>query len=489
MSLVRRRKLMLPLVTIAAVSLGACVDLAPAYRRPPTPAPAALPSGGAYPAATSSVQSVGAWRDFFGDARLKALIDLALDNNRDLRIAVANVAASRAQYVVERSNLFPKLGATLGATYGQTPTSALGGGGFSSGGGGSGVYNERLYNAKAGVSAWELDLFGKVRNSTKAALDSYFATRAARDAAQITLVGEVATDWLILGSDRALLAIAEDTRNSGEATVSLTTARFNGGVASQLDVSQAQTVVDQARYDVARLTTQVARDRNALELVVGAPVRDDLLPTDIDSDGVVLAQLPAGLTSTVLLARPDVVQAEDRLKAANANIGVARAAFFPDISLTGSGGVTSLALSTLFRASSETWSFAPTITQPIFDFGQNRGNLAYAKAQRDVSLATYEKSVQTAFREVSDALAQRGTIETQLDAQRDLTASAAKSYQLSDARYQRGADTYLNALIAQRTLYAARQTLVAARLARATNLVTLYTTLGGGLGPEAAPVP
>ncbi len=488
MSLVRRRNPILPLLIIAAVSLGACVDLAPTYRRPADPAPAALPSGGAYPAATSSVHPVGAWRDFFGDARLKALIDQALDNNRDLRIAVANVAASRAQYVVERSNLFPKLGATLSANYAQTPTSALGGGGFSSRGG-SGVYNERLYNAKAGVSAWELDLFGKVRNSTKAALDSYFATRAARDAAQITLVGEVAADWLTLGSDRALLAIAEDTRRSGEATVSLTSARFNGGIASQLDVSQAQTVVDQARYDVARLTTQVARDRNALELLVGAPVLDDLLPTDIDSDGVVLAQLPAGLTSMVLLARPDVVQAEDQLKAADAKIGVARAAFFPDISLTGSGGVTSLALSTLFRASSETWSFAPTITQPIFDFGQNRGNLAYAKAQRDISLATYEKSVQTAFREVSDALAQRGTIETQLDAQRDLTASAAKSYQLSDARYQRGADTYLNALIAQRTLYAARQTLAAAKLARATNLVTLYTTLGGGLGPAAAPVP
>ncbi len=485
----RSRLFAMSALTLVSVAVSGCVDLAPTYRRPTAPVPAAFPVVGVAPEPSTKVEPVGPWREYFGDARLKAVIIQALETNRDLRIAVANVAASRAQYVVERSNLFPKLGATVSATYGQTPTSALGGGGFSSGGGGSGVYNERLYNAKAGVSAWELDLFGKVRNSTKAALDSYFATRAARDAAQITLVGEVAADWLTLGSDRALLAIAEDTRKSGEATVSLTTARFNGGVASQLDVSQAQTVVDQARFDVARLTTQVARDRNALELVVGAPVRDDLLPADIDGDGVVLAQLPSGLTSKVLLTRPDVVQAEDRLRAANANIGVARAAFFPDISLTGSGGVTSLALSTLFRASSETWSFAPTITQPIFDFGQNRGNLAYAKAQRDVSLATYEKSVQTAFREVSDALAQRGTIETQLDAQRDLTESAAKSYQLSDARYQRGADTYLNALIAQRTLYAARQTLVAAKLARATNLVTLYTALGGGLEVAAPSVP
>jgi multidrug efflux system outer membrane protein len=466
-------------LALAALTLSACIDLAPAYRRPAQPTPAAFPVGGAYPPAPPTPQPVSGWRDFFADPRLKAVIAEALANNRDLRIALANVAAARGQYAVQRSAQFPKLDATASATYGQTPLSVLAGGVVAPGS--SGTFNQRLYSLEAGVSAWQLDLFGKLRNQTRAALETYFADREARDAAQITLVGEVAADWLTLGSDRALLAIAQDTLKSGEATVSLTQARFARGVSSGLDVSLAQTVAQQARYDVARLTTQVAQDRNALELVVGSPVPDDQLPPDIAQDGVVLSRLPAGLPATVLLGRPDVVQAEDELKAANANIGAARAAFFPDISLTGSGGVTSLALSGLFRSASETWTFAPTIAQPIFDFGANRGNLAYAKAQRDAAVATYEKTVQTAFREVADALAQRGTIEDQLAAQAALTESAEQSYRLLEARYERGADTYLNALVAQRTFYQAQQTLTQTRLARATNLVILYTRLGGGL--------
>jgi multidrug efflux system outer membrane protein len=473
-----RRALVFTLL-LAAVALGGCIDLAPRYRRPALPTPAAFPAGAAYAPPPAAAQPVESWRSFFADPRLKTIIAQALANNRDLRIALANVAASRGQYVVQRAAQFPKLNGTASATYGQTPLNVLGGGAFAPGQ--SQVFNERLYNVGAGVSAWQLDLFGKLRNSTRAALDTYFATREARDAAQITIVGEVANDWLTLGSDRALLAIAKDTRKSGAATVALTRARFASGVASALDVSQAETVEEQARFDVGRLTTLVAQDRNALELVVGAPVADDLLPPDIDSDGVVLSRLPAGLPATVLLARPDVVQAEDQLKAANANIGVARAAFFPDISLTGSGGVTSLALSTLFRSSALTWSFAPTITQPIFDFGANRGNLTQARAQRDAAVATYEKAIQTAFREVADALAQRGTIEEQLAAQAALTASSQEAYRLSEARYERGSDTFLNALVAERTFYAARQTLAQTRLARAANLVSLYTTLGGGL--------
>jgi len=473
------RRALVPTLVIAAVTLGACIDLAPRYRRPALPTPTAFPTGAAYAPPPPAVQPVESWRSFFADPRLKSVIAQALANNRDLRIALANVAASRGQYVVQRAAQFPKLDATASATYGQTPASALGGGAFAAGR--PGVFNERLYNVNAGVSAWQLDLFGKLRNSTRAALDTYFATREARDAAQITIVGEVANDWLTLGSDRALLAIAKDTEKSGAATVALTRARFTSGVASALDVSQAETVEEQARFDVGRLTTLVAQDRNALELVVGAPVADDLLPPDIDNDGVILTRLPAGLPATVLLARPDVVQAEDQLKGANANIGVARAAFFPDISLTGSGGVTSLALSTLFRSTALTWSFAPTVTQPIFDFGANRGNLKVAKAQRDAAVATYEKAIQTAFREVADALAQRGTIDEQLAAQAALAASSGQAYRLSEARYERGSDTYLNALIAERTFYTARQTLAQTKLARATNLVTLYTTLGGGL--------
>jgi multidrug efflux system outer membrane protein len=474
-----RRAPFLLAIGLAAVTLGGCIDLAPKYGRPALPTPASFRVGGAYPPAAGKVEPVSAWRDFFADPRLKAVIAEALANNRDLRIAMANVAAARGQYVVQRSDQFPKLDATASATYGQTPVTALGGGAFARGR--PGVFNERFYNVNAGVSAWQLDLFGKLRDQTRASLESYFATREARDAAQITLIGEVATDWLAVGSDRALLAISQDTLKSGEETVALTQARFSRGVASGLDVTLAQTIAQQARYDVARLTTQVAQDRNALELVVGAPVADDLLPPDIEEDGVVLSRLPAGLPAAVLLGRPDVVQAEDQLKAANANIGAARAAFFPDIFLTGSGGVTSLALSTLFRSASETWTFAPTITQPIFDFGQNRGNLAQAKAQRDAAVATYEKAIQTAFREVADALAQRGTIDEQLAAQAALTEATGEDYRLLLARYERGADTYLNALIAQRSFYAARQTLTQTKLARAANLVTLYTTLGGGL--------
>ena len=471
---------------LATVSISACVDLAPVYRRPAPPTPAAFPTGDAYAPTPLETEVTGGWRDFFSDPRLERVIAQALANNRDLRLAVANVAQARAQYQVQRSTLFPPLSASAGASYGQIPISALGGGAFA--GGSPGVFNERLYNVGAGVNAWQLDLFGKLRNSTKAVLESYFATRDARDAAQVTLVGEVATAWLTSGSDSMLLAIARDTRKSAAATVSLTRARLAGGVATALDVAQADTAVEQARYDVARLTTQVAQDRNALELLAGAPVADALLPVNIDEAGVVLARLPEGLPASALLARPDVAQAEDQLKAANANIGAARAAFFPDISLTASGGVTSLALSSLFRSAAETWSFAPTITQPIFDFGANRGALAVAKAQRDAALATYEKAIQTAFREVADALAQRGTIEEQLAAQRALADAADRAYRLSEARYERGSDTYLNVLIAQRTLYAARQSLTQTMLTRATNLVTLYGALGGGLNETTAGV-
>jgi multidrug efflux system outer membrane protein len=462
-------------MAIAGLMLSGCIDLAPPDRRPPAPVPATLPTGGAYP--PTAAQPIAAWRDFFADARLAAVIDQALKNNRDLRIAVANAASARGVYGVQRADLFPKLGATASAAFGQTPGAVVGRGL----GGSGGRYNERLYDLNAGVSAWQLDLFGRVRDSTRAALETYFARREARDAAQVTLVGEVANAWLTLGADRSLLAIARDTQASADATAGLIQSRFTGGVASGLDVAQAQTATQQARYDVARLTSQVARDRNGLELLVGAPVADDLLPADIEAGGGVLPDLPSGVPSAVLLSRPDVLQAEDQLKSANANVGAARAAFFPSIALTGSGGVTSLALSTLLRAASETWTFAPTITQPIFNFGANRGNLASAKGQRDAALATYEKAVQTAFREVSDALATRGTIDEQLAAQRALADAADTAYSLANARYQRGADTYLNALVAQRTLYAARQTVVTTRLARATNLVTLYSALGGGL--------
>jgi multidrug efflux system outer membrane protein len=476
----RRLALFAPL---AAALLAGCIDLAPAYHRPAAPTPTTFPSGPAYPPPPAAAQPVVGWREFFSDPKLKAVIDQALANNRDLRLAVANIAEARAQYRVQRAALFPTINASASATLAQEPASVIAGGAV---GGGGGSFDEHIYSLTAGASAYQVDLFGKVRDLTRAQQQRYFATQEARDAAQITLVSEVAADYLIIGADRALLGIAEDTLKSGTESLAVTQHRLEVGVASGLDVSQAQTVVQQARFDVARLTTLVAQDRNALDLIVGAPVGDDLLPAGAGDPIVVLERLPAAVGSSVLLDRPDVLEAEDQLRAANANIGAARAAFFPNIELTGSGGLTSLALSALFQGASGTWAFAPTITQTLFDAGANRGNLDLAKAQRDAGVATYEKTIQTAFREVADALAQRGTIDEQLAAQQALAAASDNALRLSTARYQRGSDTYLNVLIAQRSLYAARQTLVASQLARSTNLVTLYAALGGGLEGSSA---
>jgi multidrug efflux system outer membrane protein len=466
-----------------AALLGGCIDLAPTYRRPANPAPARFPRGPAYaPPPTADLAPVG-WQDFFADPKLKRVIAEALANNRDLRIAAANIAATRAQFHVQRAALFPTLAANATATYGQEPASVASGGGAP---GQSRAVNQRLYSLTAGVSAWQLDFFGKIRNQTKAAQEQYFASREARDEAQLVLVDEVATDYLTLASDRTLLAIAQETLKSGQASLDLTHARLNSGVASGLDVSQAQTIIEQARYDVAHLTTQTAQDRNALELIVGAPVADADLPPALDGEVVVIDRLPAAVSSAVLLRRPDVLQAEAVLRGANANIGAARANFFPQVSLTGSGGLTSLALSSLFKGASATWSFIPQVSQTIFDFGANKGNLDYAKAQRDLDVAQYEKAIETAFREVADALAQRGTIDEQVAAQTGLADAARQYLGLAEARYQRGADTYLNVLIAQRSYYAAQQTLVGARLAKSLNLVTLYGVLGGGLDAPKA---
>jgi multidrug efflux system outer membrane protein len=449
-----RRKSSILALTCIGVTLAGCVDLAPKYQRPAQPTPAIFPGAAASP---SNDEPLVGWQAFFADPDLKVVIGQALANNRDLRIAMANIASARAQYHVQRAAEFPTITAGPSATFASIPAEVAAG------------------------QAVDVLAVGAGPGRNGAAQDQYFATQAARDAAQITLVSEVASDYLTLGSDRAMLSIARDTQTSGQASLTVIEGRFEAGIDSGLDVAQAKQVVEQARFDVARLTTQVSVDRDALDLVVGQPVRDDLLPFGVVDEPAVLAALPAAVSSSVLQRRPDVIQAEDQLKAANANIGAARAAFFPSIALTGSGGLTSLALSSLFKGASTTWTFAPAVSQTIFDAGANQGNLAYAKAQRDVAVATYEKAVQSAFRDVADALAQRATIDEQLSAQRALTDAANQDLTLSAARFDKGSDTYLNVLVARRTLYTSQQTLVAARLARATNLVTLYTALGGGL--------
>lgn len=456
-----------------ALSLTAC-DMAPKYVRPELPVPAASPSGPAYPASEGGAAIVPAdtaWRDFFTDPRLVRVIDGALANNRDLRLAIANVEQARAQYRVRRADLLPTVAASGSATYQDTP--------FAQQGGASGRAD--IYNASVGISAWEIDLFGRVRNLSRAAQEQYFAAQENRDAAQTALIAETANAWLTLAADQERLRIARDLEGAFGETLELTRARFARGIASELEVRQAQTSHDQARADIAAATTLVAQGQNALNLLAGASVPAADLPTAMPEGEVTLSNLPADLPSMLLLRRPDIAAAEHQLRGANANIGAARAAFFPNISLTAAFGTLSMGLSNLFGAGSDYWSVAPSASLPIFDFGRNQGNLRYARATYDAMVATYEKSVQTGFREVADALARRGTMTAQLEAQSSLRDAARVGYRLSEARFRAGVDPFLTTLDAQRTLYSAEQGLLATRLARVTNMVELYRAMGGGL--------
>ncbi|HEY0269648.1 MAG TPA: efflux transporter outer membrane subunit [Sphingomonas sp.] len=456
-----------PLIVILPLLALAGCDLAPRYQRPALAAPSSFPQGGAYPALADGAGGVAAigWKDFFTDDRLRQLIALALADNRDLRVAAANVLQARAQYRAARADLLPTITA----------------GGGAAGSGGDRGATSHSYSADLGVSAFEVDLFGRVRNLAKAAQDQYFATRQARDSTHIALIAEIATAWATMASDQDQLRVSRQTYVSFQQSVEITRAQFEKGIASELDVRQAQTNLEDARYNVAQLRTQVTQDQNALNLLAGATVPEALLPAALGTADVTLAALPAGLDSAVLLKRPDVVGAEDQLKAQNANIGAARAAFFPTISLTAAAGSASSALGGLFGGGGWSWSGSGSVTQTLFDFGHNRANLHYAEASRDAAVATYEKAVQTAFREVSDALAERGTIDEQLAAREARATAAAAAAKLSEARYRNGIDSFLTTLDSQRTLYTAQQSLVTTRLARVTNLVELYRALGGGL--------
>lgn len=462
---------MRPLIAIGALAalLAGC-SLQPTYERPAPPVPAAFPQGGPYQAADASAPAVPPeWKSVFADARLQRLIQTALAQNRNLRQTVANVAAAHAQFEVQRSQLLPTLNATGTVVQQHLPT-ALGGA----------FQPSRYYEAGLGVSNYELDLFGRVRNLSAAAFQTYLASDEGRRAAQITLVGEVATAYLTLAADLQLEAVARATQDSAQQALSLTQSRFDAGVASDLDVSQAQTVVQQARAAAAAYAVNVAQAKDALDLLVGQTVAASDVPASLDEIAPSFAPIPAGLNSDVLLNRPDVLQAERQLRAANAQVGAARAAFFPQITLTGSDGFASLGLSNLFSAPNNTWSFSPAITLPLFTGGLNMGNLHAAQAQRDAAVAGYENAVQSAFRDVADALASAGGTVEQLDAQQALVDASAQALTLSTARYQRGADTYLNMLVAQRTLFAAQEGLVTAKLAHVSSRVTLYRALGGG---------
>ena len=478
-----------PLAVLALATALAGCNLAPKYERPASAAPAMLPSGGIYPRAATDAPDVTAigWRDFFLDPRLRQVIETGLANNRDLRIAAGNVLQARAQYRVRRADQVPNTGLNGSGTFTNNVFGATGGGAGGGVGAGAGAgatsSNIEIYSANLGFSAFELDLFGRVRNLSRAALEQYFASEEAQRAARISLIAEIATAWLTMAADQEQLRISRETLKTLEQTLELTRAQFRIGVASELAARQAEAQYQSARNDIATLETQVARDQNALNLLAGTTIPAEQLPTELGTTPVTLDALPGNLSSEVLLRRPDVLQAEHQLIAENANIGAARAAFFPQISLTAAIGTISTALSGLFGGGSFTYSASPGVALPLFDGGRNAANLDYAKASQQVAVASYERAIQTAFREVSDALAQRGTIGEQIAAQSARAEAAQVAARLSEARYRAGVDSFLVSLDAQRTAYAAQQALVTTRLARANNLIELYRSLGGGLAP------
>lgn len=477
-------KRVMALLALAAASFAAgcsvlepklpSADAAIPAEWPLPPITVAAPSPPAGIAEDAAVADIG-WRDFFVDRNLEELIARALANNRDLRVAVLNVERARALYRIQRADRLPSVGVTgsMIRSGGDAPLNPAGAGA------GAGLVTE-LYSVDLGISGFELDLFGRVRNLSEAALQQYFAQEEARRSAQLSLIAEVANAYLTRAADQELLRVSEATLKAYEDSYVLTERRHEYGAVSGLDVYQARTAVEAARSDVARFTGVVAQDTNALNLLVGAPVDAALLPTSFDDAISGLSPLPAGLPSRVLLRRPDVLQAEHELRAANASIGAARAAFFPSISLTGAIGTASTELSDLFKGSTDTWSFTPSINLPIFQGGRLLANLGVSNADRSIALAQYEKSIQTGFREVADALALTATLSAQRRAQEALVDAATSAEALSRARYEAGRDSYLVQLDAQRTLYSALQGLVSIRLAEQTNRVVLYKVLGGG---------
>ncbi|CAL4869186.1 Outer membrane protein OprM (plasmid) [Asticcacaulis sp. MM231] len=440
----------LALIALATSALSACT-LAPKYVQPASPVAANWPVEAS---TTSDVQLK--WRDLFSDTRLQSAISLALEENRDLRIAALNIDKARATYGITRSSLLPDISATLSQSRNESNES---------------------YSADLGLASYEVDLFGRVRSLKDAALESFFAERENRNAVQISLIASVATSWLNLAADQDALDLARQTYAARQDTLAIAQGRARIGVLSDLDLAQIEVLAETARADVARLQTVVDQDKAALTLLVGAPLTPDLLPNGL-KDGLVAASLPVGLPSDVLLDRPDVLTAEHDLKSANANIGAARAAFFPRISLTGSTGSSSSDLDGLFKSGNGTWSFVPSISVPIFAGGANRAGLQSATASRDIAVAAYEKAIQTAFSEVSDALAVRARIDERLSAQTAATVAAQRSLTLSQARYDNGVDSYLTLLDAQRTLYTTQQSLISLQALRATNLVALYKSVG-----------
>jgi multidrug efflux system outer membrane protein len=458
----------------AALSCIVCgCTLEPHYQQPPAPVPAAWTGGPAPSADAGSAVDIG-WREFFPDPQLQQLIAQALANNRDLRIAALNVEAAQAQYRIRRADLFPSIAATAQEQSQRYPAGLIAGG---TPGQGAVV---RAYEVGVGFTAYELDLFGRIRSLKHQALEEYLSTEESRRSTQITLIAEVASAYFTLIADETILQVTRQTLDSQGASYRLIKQSLDAGATTALAAAQAATTVDTAQANVAAYTRQAAQDRNTLMLLVGGALPDSFqVAADLELH-TLASDLPSGVPSRVLTARPDVLAAEHALIAANANIGAARAAFFPSITLTGTYGTASSELSGLFKAGSEAWTFSPLISLPIFTGGANRAGLDLAKVQKNVAVAQYEKTLQSAFKEVDDALAARATLDQQLQAQRALLGDATDSYRLADMRFHSGVDSFLPALDAQRVLYGAQQSLVTVELLRLQNLATLYKALGGG---------
>ncbi|MGV8058646.1 MAG: efflux transporter outer membrane subunit [Smithellaceae bacterium] len=465
------RKLFLLLVIMVFLTAGC--TMAPRYTRPAAPVPAGWPTGAAYQevktsASAQTIQELP-WREFITDKNLQTIIGIALNNNRDLRVAALNVEKARAYYGISRATLLPSVNAAGSMSKGRVPADLSTTG--------SATTAER-YDVNLGITSWEIDFFGRIRSLKDKALEEYLATDQARRSSQILLISTIAKAYISLAADRENFKLVASTLEAQEASYNLIRKRCDVGFASELDLKRAQSQVETARGDVARYTQLAAQDENALNLLVGSPVPPEFLPVNLNSIRP-LKEIFPGLSSELLLQRPDVLMAEHQLKAANANIGAARAAFFPRISLTAAFGTASADLSGLFKDGSSTWSFAPQIIMPIFD-ARTWSAYDVTKVEKEISVAQYEKAIQTAFREVADALAVRGTVNQQIMAQQSLTDAVAETYRLSYARYTKGIDSYLSVLDAQRSLYAAQQGLIMLHLSRLANQVTIYNVLGGG---------
>ncbi len=453
-----------PIALLVSLLLTGC-SLAPDYQRPAAPIPVNYETKTS-PAAVQATD----WQQVFTDPALKKLIDTALQNNRDLRVAVLNVEAYQAQYRIQRAAQLPDITATGYQARQRIP------GTYS--GGASAISNTD--SATVGISAYELDLFGRVQSLKDQALEKYLAQEETQRSTQLSLIANVATAYMTLLADHDLLRLAEQTAKSYEQSYQLIQQRYEAGISSSLDVSQSRSNLESVRSSLAQYRRQVALDQNALRLLLGTDIPAGLSSGLPEQDLTLLASLGADMPSSLLTRRPDILAAEHALKAANANIGAARAAFFPSISLTANAGSMSSSLNKLFDGGSGTWLFQPSINLPIFDFGSREAQLDVAKVQEKIEVATYEKAIQTAFKEVSDGLVAQDGYREQLQAQQALVDANKTYYQLAQSRYEKGVDSYLTLLDAQRSLFSAEQGLVSTRLALLSNRVSLFKAIGGG---------